>query len=140
MLNAIFRLGYWPTPLKLAKIIMIPKPGKNPTDVSSNQPISLLAIISKVLQKTILKKLNKDMNPQDWIPNHQFGFQQAHSTIQKCHRIADTINLALEDTQYCQAVFLDVNQAFDKVWHPRLLLRIKQTLPSDFFNLLKTYL
>jgi len=35
ILNAIRRLEYWPTPLKQAKIIMILKPGKNPTDVSS---------------------------------------------------------------------------------------------------------
>jgi len=28
ILNSITRLGYWPVPLKHAKIIMIPKPGK----------------------------------------------------------------------------------------------------------------
>jgi hypothetical protein len=64
MFNAILRLDYWPTSLKRAKIIMIPKPGKNPTDVSSYRPLSLLLIISKVLEKLILKRLNKDMNPR----------------------------------------------------------------------------
>jgi len=38
--NAITRLKYWPVPLKHAKIIMIPKPGNNPTDVTSKRPIS----------------------------------------------------------------------------------------------------
>jgi hypothetical protein len=68
ILNAICRLEYWPKPLKQAKIIMIPKPGKNPTDVSSYRPISLLPIISKVLEKLILKMIYKDSNPQAWIP------------------------------------------------------------------------
>jgi len=43
--NATRRLEYWPKPLKQAKIIMIPKPGKNLTDVTSYRPISLLPII-----------------------------------------------------------------------------------------------
>jgi len=126
ILNAILRLNYWPTSVKRTKIIIIPKPGKNPTDVSSYRPINLLPIISKVLEKLILKRINKDMNPQDLIPHHQFGFRQAHYTIQQRHRITDTINKALEDQQYCTAVFLDVSQAFDKVWHPGLLFKIKK--------------
>jgi hypothetical protein len=32
--NAIARLEYWPVTIKHSKIIMIPKPGKNPTDVT----------------------------------------------------------------------------------------------------------
>ena len=33
--NAILRLEYWPKSLRIAQIIMIPKPGKNPMDLSS---------------------------------------------------------------------------------------------------------
>ena len=33
--SAIVRLEYWPKSLKIAQIIMIPKPGKNPKDVAS---------------------------------------------------------------------------------------------------------
>ena len=72
--SAILQLEYWPKSLKIAQIIMITKTGKNPMDISFYQPISLLLTISKVLEKLILKKINKDLNPQDWIPNHQFGF------------------------------------------------------------------
>jgi len=46
--------------------------------------------------------------------------------VQQCHRITDTINKALEDQQYYTAVFLDISQAFDKVWHPGLLYKIKK--------------
>jgi len=54
--SAIPRLEYWPKSLKIAQIIMIPKTWKNPMDVSSYRPISLLPIISKVLEKSVLKK------------------------------------------------------------------------------------
>ena len=33
--SAIVRLEYWPKPLKVAQIIMIPKTGKNPKDLAS---------------------------------------------------------------------------------------------------------
>jgi len=85
-------------------------------DVLSYRPISLLPTISKVLESLyVLKKINKDLNPQDSIPNHQFGFRQVHSTVQKCHLITDVINKAMENQPYCTAAFLDVSQAFAKV-------------------------
>jgi hypothetical protein len=66
--NAILRLEYWPKSKNITQIITLPKPGKNPVDVSSCRTISLLPTISKVLEKLILKKINKGLNPQAWIP------------------------------------------------------------------------
>jgi len=106
----------------------------------SYRPISLLPTISKILEKLKLKSINKELNPQHWIPNHQFGFRQDHSTIQQCHRTADPISKALENLQFCTAAFLDVRQAFDKVWHPGLLYEIKKILSTIYYNLLKSYL
>ena len=37
-------------------------------------------------------------------------------------------------------MFLDISQAFDKVWHQGLLLKIQQTLPPNYFNILQSYL
>jgi hypothetical protein len=38
----------------------------------------------------------------------------------------------------CAAVFLDVAQAFDKVWHTGLLYKTKNTFPSPYYLLLKS--
>jgi hypothetical protein len=80
----------------------------------------------------MLRKINKDMNPQDWISKHQFGYRQAHSKVQQCHRITCIINTrrAMENQQYCTATFLDVRQAFDEVWHPVLLFKIIEFYPQ----------
>jgi hypothetical protein len=37
-------------------------------------------------------------------------------------------------------VFLDVSQAFNKVWHAGLLFMIKKDFPIQYFRLLKSYL
>jgi hypothetical protein len=58
--NAVLRLDHWPTSLKGVQTFMIPKSGKYPPDVSSYRPISLLPIISKLLEKQILKTIHKE--------------------------------------------------------------------------------
>jgi hypothetical protein len=42
--------------------------------------------------------------------------------------------------QYCSAAFLDISQAFDKVWHAGLVHKLRQALPLNYFLLLKSYL
>ena len=75
--NATLLLEYWPKSSKIAQILMIPKPGKNPMDVSSCRPISLLPTILKVLENLIsLYSKNQqrpeparlDPKPSMWIP------------------------------------------------------------------------
>jgi hypothetical protein len=58
------------------------------------------------------------------------NFRRAHSAIQQSHHIANTVAEALNNKQYCTAVFLDIAQAYDKVWHSGLLFKIKKLLPS----------
>jgi hypothetical protein len=77
LFNAIIRHQYWPHKLKLAEIILIPKPGKDPKELKSYRPISLLPIIAKLLEKLILRRTDPDFSTSDWIPHHQFGFRRA---------------------------------------------------------------
>jgi hypothetical protein len=74
------------------------------------------------------------------IPDHQFGFKQKHATIEKVHRITNVINVALENNKYCTAAFLDISQAFYKVWHEGLLYKIKTIFPDSIYKILKSYL
>jgi len=60
-----------------------------------------------------------------FIPDIQFGFRQKHSTIEQVHRLVEKIHQSLKRKKYCLAVFLDISQAFDRVWHEGLLCKIK---------------
>lgn len=140
LFNAILRLEYFPMQWKVAQIILIPKPGKSPNNLTSYRPISLLPTLSKLLEKMILKRLLPIIEERCLIPNHQFGFRQQHSTIEQVHRVANTIYKALETENYCAAAFLDVSQAFDKVWIAGLLYKLKKFLPHNLYRLIKSYL
>jgi hypothetical protein len=50
------------------------------------------------------------------------------------------INKALETKQYCSAAFLDISQAFDRVWHIGLLHKLRQFLPLNYYLILNSSL
>jgi hypothetical protein len=136
--NSIIRYGYFPHQWKMASIIMIPKPNKPPEEVSSYRPISLLSAVSKIFERILLARMYRYVVEK--IPLHQFGFRQEHSTPQQCHRIVEYIKHAFERKEYCPAIFLDITQAFDKVWHTGLLYKLKNILPYYLYTLMKSYL
>lgn len=45
-----------------------------------------------------------------------------------------------ENKKYCPGVFLDVAQAFDRVWHDSLLFKLKFFLPATYYLLICSYL
>jgi hypothetical protein len=100
----------------------------------------LLPVVSKFFEKLLLKMLLQIVEINRLITNHQFGFKQRHSTIEQTHRIVRKINEALENIQYCSAAFLDISQAFDKVWYIGLLYKLRQSLPLIYFLIPKSYL
>lgn len=138
--NSVLRTKHFPMQWKVAQVIMIPKPGKQIEELSSYRPISLLPIMSKLFEKLLLKRIRPIIERDELIPNHQFGFRNDHSTIEQVHRIVNIINSDFEHKRYCSAAFLDISQAFDKVWHQGLLYKLKKNLPYHYYEIFKSYL
>jgi len=138
--NSILRLTYFPLPWRFSIVKMIPKPKKPSHLTSSYRPISLLPILSKIFEKLLLRRLYPILESMNLIPDHQFGFRADHSTVMQCHRVVDVVASTLEKSQCCPSAFLDMQQAFDTVWHNGLLLKLKKTLPFTYYLILKSYL
>jgi hypothetical protein len=102
--------------------------------------ISLLPIASKVFEKLLLKRLLPLVEHANLILNHQFDFRPRHSAIEQTHHLIRVLNDALDNSQYCSAAFLDISQAFDKVWHRGLLYKLKRSLPINYYHILNSYL
>ncbi|CAH2104339.1 unnamed protein product [Euphydryas editha] len=140
LFNSINRRGYFPALWKVSQVIMIHKPGKPPHEVTSYRPISLLPVLSKLLEKILLRRLSLAMHENSVTPNHQFDFRPEHATIEQIHRVCKCISNSLEQKEYCSSVFLDVQQAFDRVWHKGLLCKVKLLLPHNFYPIIESYL
>lgn len=115
--NSILRLSYFPLLWKFSNIIMIQKPNKPPDSTSSYRPISLQPFFSKLLERLLLKRIAPIIAEKQILPDYQFGFRTSHSTIHQVYRLVDAIFYCLEKKLYCSCAFLDISQAFDRVWH-----------------------
>lgn len=138
--NAILRTTHFPIQWKLSEILLFQKPEKPPHLTSSYRPISLLSVPSKLFEKLFLSRLTQIFDVQNAIPQHQFGFRKAHSTIHQLHRVVDFVASGLEEKKYTSGVFLDVSAAFDKVWHEGLLFKLKKILCNNYYPILKSFL
>ena len=113
--NVILKIQYFPKPWKLAQIKMLHKPGKDPHQTASYRPISLLPVFSKILEKIMYYRIKTIIEIKKLISEHQFGFRNKHSTIEHMHRLINEIIVALENKEYCTALFMDIEKAFDKI-------------------------
>jgi hypothetical protein len=68
LFNSILTVGYFPSQWKVVQIIIILKPNKDPVNVKSYRPISLLSIISKLAEKLFFQKLMSTI--AEGRPNH----------------------------------------------------------------------
>lgn len=113
---------------------MFHKPGKNKKSPSNYRPISLLTTLSKLLEKVILIRLNEDIERLDILPPFQFGFRKEFSTCHQLQRIVEIIEDRFENKKYTVALFLDITQAFDRVWLEELKYKILQTKINEYIK------
>ena len=69
----------FPNTCKVAKLKLTFKKGEK-TDPSNCRPISLLLLISKVLEKVIHDQINAFLKGNNLLYNYQSGFRTNHST------------------------------------------------------------
>lgn len=141
ILNKCMDIQYFPSNWKCAKVVPIQKPGKDPTSPSSYRPISLLSSMSKIFEKLILDRLLEHLSNNRIIPEEQFGFKKNHSTSHQLHRVAKFIKTNKSVAKSTVMVLLDIEKAFDNVWHEGLLYKLyRYNFPIYLIKLIQNYL
>jgi hypothetical protein len=126
LINHCLQLSHFPKPWKEAKIIALPKPGKDPKFPQNLRPISLLSTTGKLFEKVILKILQKHIDEKDLLNASQFGFCAHHSTTLQCMRLTDHVTLNFNNKMSTVAVFLDIEKTFDTTWHTGFLYKLSK--------------
>ena len=120
---------------------MIPKPDKDHTNPSNHRPISLLSHLGKLYERIITVIITNVSSTLQVIPPHQFGFRATYDTQMQLLRIIDAITVGYNEKHHTLASFLDVQGAFDKVWHDGLLAKLHLLkFPINIITLLQNFL
>ena len=139
--NKCFQLAYFPDKWKNAKVVPILKPDKNPAEASSYRPISLLSSISKLFEKVILNRMMAHINENSIFANEQFGFRHGHSTTHQLLRVTNLIRSNKSEGYSTGLALLDIEKAFDSVWHEGLIVKLKNfNFPTYIVRIIQSYL
>jgi hypothetical protein len=141
LFNHCLRLSYLPKPWKEAKVITLPKPGKDPKFPQNLRSISLLSATGKLFEKIILKIVQRYIEAKGLLNASHFGFRARHNTTFQCMRLTDHLTLNFNNNMTTAAVFLDIENAFDKIWHIGLLYKLSElTFLTSLITLINSFL
>ena len=134
LFNLSIETGIVPSEWKIALVFPVHKKGKN-EEVTKYRPISLLCVISKVLERCIYDRLKDHLCAL--FHHAQHGFLKGHSTVTQLLTFYHEIGQALDKGLQTNIVILDLAKAFDSVSHLKinlqtLLLRNKRPSPPVF--------
>ena len=123
LINQTFSQGEFPDCLKITKVIPLFKSGSK-TDVDKYRSISLLPVLSKVLETIMYNRLIKFLDKNDILYERQFGFRSKHSTVDALIEITENIR-SRTDEEFT-GIMVDIRKAFDTINHYRLLEKLPQ--------------
>ena len=120
----------FPDAWKSAQVKPLFKSGAK-SDLNNYRPISILPILSKILEKHVHDSFNAYLNHYKLILKSQSGFRKQHSCETALVCIIDKWLKALNDGFIVGVVMVDFRKAFDLVDHKVLLEKLKSYKCSD---------
>ena len=118
--NTSLTASTMPLLFKKANISPLFKHG-DPSLPSNYRPISLLPVVSRVLEKHVQSQLSQFLESQSLLPLTQFAYRRGHSTEDALTLATNRWLKSRHDHLSSGLVFVDMSKAFDCVSHEVLL-------------------
>jgi len=114
----------FPDKCKLAKLRPLFKKGPT-TDPKNYRPISLLPLVSKIIEKVIHDQTVKYLDDNDIIYKYQSGFRSKHSTNSCLSYLCNKVQQGFEKGMLTGMILIDLQKAFDTIDHKIFLKKIR---------------
>jgi len=89
------------------------------------RPVSLTCIVCKILESIIRDHILEHFLTNNLFSSKQYGFLKGRSTVLQLLRLMDDWTNLLENGGQIDSIYTDLEKAFDKIPHKRLLLKLR---------------
>ena len=109
--------------------------------VENYRPISVLPVLSKVLERVMHTQMSAYLDHLGWLYKHQYGFRRGRSTAQAVGQLNNSVLDAIDGGKVAGMLFLDISKAFDSINHKLLLGKLEHIgLAARSLRWFKSYL
>lgn len=130
---------------KIARLILLPKPGKLNRTANAFRPICILDASGKLYEYLLYKRLDDEIEQRGGLSPFQFGFRKGVSTV---HAIDEVIRTAEQEKlpsyrhrKTCLMITFDVQNAFNSASWQIILEELKQKgISPSLINIIRDYL
>lgn len=141
LFNKTWKEGSLPKAWKLATITPILKKGKTANNPKSYRPISLTSCLGKLCERIMNSRLYWWLESSGLITQFQAGFRRKSRTEDQLFRLTQKILDGFQKGQQTTAVFIDLQQAYDRIWRKGLLLKMQNIgIKGKMYNWVKSFL
>uniref|UniRef100_A0A2S2NYY3 Reverse transcriptase domain-containing protein n=1 Tax=Schizaphis graminum TaxID=13262 RepID=A0A2S2NYY3_SCHGA len=143
--NSCIGQACFPADWKLARLVLLHKPGKPLDSPSAYRPLCMLDTVSKLFEKLITCRLREHLVKSGNQSENQYGFRRGRSTVDALARLQSIIKNAKGRTsatnKYVGMLTLDVKNAFNSAsWESILGALVKTATPKYLRDILGQYL
>lgn len=125
IMNLSFTKCLCPQDWKRAKIIPLPKNKKVPFSGANSRPISLLPVLSKMMESIVYDQIKKYLSTNNLVTDFQHAYKEGHSTVTAMTQMTDDWLREIEEKKIVGAVLIDFSAAFDIINHNLLLKKLE---------------
>ena len=135
-----FQAGVQPDSWKLAHVVPIHKRASRSL-ASNYRPVSLLSVMSKVMEGIINKQIVNYLETHHVIPDSQYGFRRGRGTADILTALQNEWMQTIGQGGCAEVLAVDIAGAFDRVSHIGILYKAQQAgLSGKLLEWLKDYL
>lgn len=122
-------------------VIPIKKHSTTGTSPEDYRPIALTSSLCKIMERLVTTRLTWWLESRHLLNIAQTGFRKGKGTVDQLVRLQDDALKSIKNKGYVKAVFLDLTKAFDTLWVPGLMHKLRKLqIPYNSYKFISNFL